>query len=526
MAIMRGLRKGAQSAKNPVTDLAAYPILTEEVGYPPSPLAKPSGTSGGNGHGSIGQMVTKAMSDVLGWKVKPGDTKGFVGALTQSFSLTEVEGHVESKWTPRTYIVQSDLSGGITGAQASVYTRGKEALDQALPLLDGLYTLDPEADTEDVTALKAVVKSQFTELVNELGFLGGPRITRVNQYFRLLLIDSDSPSTFPPFSGAPPLVVDPDMIGGTLGNLRDVLGLNFSRQDFVNSVEDEQDLSNYRIISDYVTSLAQSWINNLPFLGLDSAKPFFGTQLVLLSRQLMVVAESVDEVRFTMDSVFIGPSERQATEIKFPGHPELKSLFLEDLFSWIRNFATEEGPALIQDGGKFAVKNTVKPILKKLVTMVSLYPTSSSASNPWPPAFFAPRVMLAIENLVAELTRFLALSKPIEHDITSEPDFGLPFQVLTAGPVSLSELPAGPAGAIAVQVRGNGFQATPAVSLSSGPYSIPISRTLFRSESLLMVVISKAAIIGPGKGPGNWDVTVVNADGTQLTQRGAFAIGL
>ena len=430
MAIIRGLRKGAQSAKNPMIDLAAYPILTEEVGYPPSPLAKPSGTSGGgNGNGSMGQLVSKAMSDVLGWKVKSGDTKGFVGALTQSFSLTEVEGHVESKWTPRTYIVQSDLSGGITGAQASVYTRGKEALDQVLPLLDGLYTLDPEADTEDVTALKAVVKSQFTELVNELGFLGGPRITRVNQYFSLLLINSDSPSSFPPRPSAPPLVVDPDMIGGTLGNLRDVLGLNFSRQDFVNSVEDEQDLSNFRIVSDYVTSLAQSWINNLPFLGLDSAKPFFGTQLVLLSRQLMVVAEAVDEVRFTFDSVFIGPSERQATEMKFPGYPELKSLFLEDLLSWIRNFATEEGPALIQDGGKFAVKNTVKPILKKLVTMVSLYPAGSSTANPWPPAFFAPRVKLAMDNLAAELTRFLALSKPIEHDITSEPDFGLPFQV-------------------------------------------------------------------------------------------------
>lgn len=264
--------------------------------------------------------MTKAMGDVLGWEFKAGDTKGFVGALTRSFSLTEVEGHIESKWTPRTYIVQSDLLGGITRAQASIYIRGKEALNQSLPLLDGLYMLDPEADTEDVTVLKAVVKSQFTELVNELGFLGGPRMTHVNQYFKLLLIDADSGITF---SLSSALVVDPDKIGGTLGNLRDVLGLNFTNQDFVNSVEDEQDLSNYRIISDYVTSLAQSWINNVPFLGLDTAKPFFVTHLVLLSRRLLVVAESADEVRFTLDSVFVGPAERQATEIKFPGHPEL-----------------------------------------------------------------------------------------------------------------------------------------------------------------------------------------------------------
>lgn len=521
MAVIKGLRKAAQAAQNPITDLSAYPILTEEVGYPPSPLAKPSGIPGGGGSGtsSISQMVTKAMGDVLGWKVKAGDTKGFLGALSQSFSLTEVEGHIESRWTPRTYIVQSDLSGGITGAQASVYTRGKEALDQSLPLLDGLYTLDPEADAEDVTALKAVVKSQFTELVNELGFLGGPRITRVNQYFKLLMIDSDSPFRFPPAAGTS-LVVDPDQIGGTLGNLRDVLGLSFTNQDFVNSVADEQNLSNYRIISDYLTSLAQSWLNNLPFLGLDTQKPFFGTQLVLLSRQLLVVAESVDEVRFTLDSVFVGPAERQSTEVKFTGHPELESLFLEDLLSWIRNFATEEGPSLIQDGGKFGVQNTVTPVVKKLLLMVTKLPPGPTSDNPWPPAFFAPRVKLAIQNLIAELKRFLALAKPIEHDITSEPDFGLPFQLVAAGPVSLSDPPPGPPGYVLVQLRGNGFQATPqSVTLSNGPYTISPVTPFFRSESLLMMRLPTPTTTG------TWDVSVVNADGSKLTLKGGFAVG-
>ncbi|HTB96997.1 MAG TPA: hypothetical protein VK716_08295 [Terracidiphilus sp.] len=520
MTVIRGLRKGAQTAKNPVTDLSAYPILTEEVGYPPSPLAKPfGGQGGGSGTSSISQMVSKAMGDVLGWKIKAGDTKGFMGALTQSFSLTEVEGHVESKWTPRSYIVQSDLSGGITGAQASVYTRGKEALDQSMPLLDGLYTLVPEADTEDVAALKAVVKSQFTELVNELGFLGGPRISRVNQYFKLLMIDTDSPFKFPPSPGTP-LTVDPDQIGGTLGNLRDILGLSFTNQDFVNSVEDEQNLSNYRIVSDYLTSLAQSWLNNLPFLGLDTQKPFFGTQLVLLSRQLLVVAESVDEVRFTLDSVFVGPSERQSTEVRFPTHPELESLFLEDLLSWVRNFSTDEGPSLIQDGGKFGVQNTVTPMVKKLLLMVSSLPTGPSSANPWPPAFFVPRVRLSLDNLVAELKRFLKLAKPIEHDITSEPDFGLPFQILSAGPVSLSDPPPGPPGYVLVQLRGNGFQATPqSVTFSGGPYTITSVTPYFRSESLLMLKIPTPTTTG------TWDVTVVNADSTSLTLRGGFAVG-
>src|SRR5579862_3481375 len=95
-----------QQARQPLTDLSAYPVLTEEVGYSPSPLARtgapPAGTTGAP---SLGQIVSKAVGEVLGWKIKPGDTKGFLGALTQSFTLTEVEGHVASKWTQRTYAV-------------------------------------------------------------------------------------------------------------------------------------------------------------------------------------------------------------------------------------------------------------------------------------------------------------------------------------------------------------------------------------------------------------------------------------
>jgi len=519
--LLKGIRTAAKTAKNPLADLAAYPILTEEVGYPPSPIATPSTAGIGGGGGTtapLGQIVNKAVSEVLGWKVKAGDTKGFLGALNQSFTLTEVEGHIESKWTPRTYAVQTDLAGGITGAQASVYSRGKEALDQSLPLLDGLYTLDPEADPEDVVALKAVVKSQLTELVNELGFLSGPRVSRVNQYFTLLLIDTDSGVSFPPL-----VTADPDKIGGTLGNLRDVLGLNFINQDFVNSVGDEQNLSNFRILADYVTSLAQSWINNLPFFGLSTSKPFFGTQLVLLSRQLSVVGESVDEVRFTLDSVFVGPAERQSTKINYTV-PGLQAIFLEDLLSWIHNFATEEGPRLIQDGGKFGVQNTFTPMVRQLLAFVVNLPSSPSISNPLPAGFFAPRVKLATEDLVDQLQQLITLAAPIKHEITSEPDFGLPFQVDAVGPVFLSDLPAGSnATSIPVQVRGNGFQATPTpptVMFVGGPRSLIVQGVYFRSEELLIVRVAT-----PSVGIGTWDVVVTNADGQQLTLTAGFSVG-
>jgi len=321
------------------------------------------------------------------------------------FALTEFEGHVDATWSPRTYAVQSDLSGGITGAQASIYTRAKEALDQAHPLLDGLYPLDPEVAIEDIADLKAVVKSQSTELVNGLGAPGGPRVSRVNQYFGLLL----GLQTFPLVVTGSVGTADPGKIAGTLGSLRDELGLNFTKQDLVNTVSEEEDLSNFRIVSDYVTSLAQSWLDNISFLGLNLRQPFFDTQLVSLSRQLSVIAESVDQVRFTLDSVFIGPAERQTLQLDFTAVSA--GMFVEDLLAWIQSFSSEEGPRLIQDDGKPGVSSTFAPIAKQLATLVQQVLDVPSVTAGLPRGFHTARVRQAIQQLYGELSELAQLAR-------------------------------------------------------------------------------------------------------------------
>jgi hypothetical protein len=284
-----------------------------------------------------------------------------------------------------------------------------------LPLLDGLYTLNPEALVEDITALKAIAKNQLTELVKELAFPSGPRIQRVNQYFALLLGSAGFWAAPLPLTPLP--VTDPDQISGTFGNLRMELGLTFTgaqKQDFVNSIQDEQNLTNFRILSDYLTSLAQSWLNNLGFFGLMTPTPFFGTQLVLLSRQLSVVSESVDDLRFNLDSVFLGPAERQTLMLTFTSQDP--PMFLEDLLSWIQNFASEEGPRLIQDGGKFGVQNTFSPIASKLAQLVG----SINMSQIPAPAFATARVQLARQELVNDLMQLANLANKIQHNILPE----------------------------------------------------------------------------------------------------------
>jgi hypothetical protein len=401
--------ENAKRATQAAEDAVAYPVMTEEVGTPPSSSYINGGggsvITGGGGGMQIGQTANQAIADVLGWKINDNDPKGFVGALTQSFALTETEGHVDATWTPRTYAVQTDLSGGITGAQASIYTRAQDALQQSLPLLQGLYALNPDSDPELANALKDIVSSQFTELVNELGYAGGPRISRVNQYFNLLLGGPPFPvKSDPAFT----IISDPDKIKGTLGRLRKELQLQ-SFSHYVNTVEDEQDVTNFRILSDYVTSLAQSWVNNVGFFGLDTKEAFLGTQLVLLSRQLSVIGETVGEVRFTLDSVFIGSSERQTLQLEFRHDP---AMFIEDLLSWAEAFAKNEGPDLIQNAGKLGLGDGFVPVVNKLSDLVeeARHPLNE---RKLPPGYNTIRVQRSLKDLHDQLLELARLAKSV-----------------------------------------------------------------------------------------------------------------
>ena len=117
-----------------------------------------------------GGLVIQALNEVPGPTVKTDYPKGSVSAPSGSFIGKELEGHTEYTWQPHSYSVQTDLSGGITGAQASFYAQARHALDQSLALLDGLYALNPAADPKNATDYREVVRTQLTELLNELGY--------------------------------------------------------------------------------------------------------------------------------------------------------------------------------------------------------------------------------------------------------------------------------------------------------------------------------------------------------------------
>src|SRR5262249_33184341 len=143
-------------------------------------------------------------------------------------------------------------------------------------------------------------------------------------------------------------------------------------------------------------------------------QPFFGTLLVLLSRQLSVITEKVNEVRFTLDSVFVGPSERQTLRLEFP---DGQSMFLEDLLSWVENFAGQEGPRLIQEGGKYAVGTSFGTTARNLFILLQ-GAEGQNPSSTLPSGYFTARVQRSLQDLTDQLQELVTLTTNTSHLIT------------------------------------------------------------------------------------------------------------
>jgi hypothetical protein len=308
-----------------VDDIASYPLLTSGIDS-----GGRSSAPAGGATKSLQRTVDLAMRQTLGRLPKYTDATAFTAALTASFAVVEQQGHTAVSWRPRSYVGQTELGGAVTGAQASVYARAREAVTAARPLLAGLTPLRPDADPEEMSAARGVVEAEFNALVDELGTEGGPRALRVERLFSVLLDETV-------------IGVDNQPIpNGMVAYLGNVYGLEAGR---VNTIAEEQDLSNFLLLRDYIETTRASWNTffNTSF-GRD-----LGTRLVLLSNALQVVAEAVDEVEAAMDSVFVGSSERSVARFSTGAG---QTMLVSELLSWVSSFATQEAPDIVQQAGR------------------------------------------------------------------------------------------------------------------------------------------------------------------------------
>lgn len=342
------LSLASRSLLNELQNISSYPAASTALAP-----AQPISGGGGTASASLQRTVESALQSVLGRLPKAGDQKSFMAALKMSFTYKETTtGRGQYEWTPRSYIGQTDLGGGVTGAQASLVTFARTALDNSLPLLEGLFPL-VSVDDEDVAAATSILRMTWTEFVSELSREGGPRIARANELIDSILDDTRT-----------------SIMGGTRGGHLTRLGILLGIIDTdanddprisqrtnraivtrrnVITPEEEANLTNYIALRDFITAVNSSWETYAQ----NSRGRDLGTGLVILSRLLSVISESVNEVYAAMDSVLIGDAERVATRIDLGDWGDIS---MDELLSWISTFASEEAPRLVQDGGRWGVE--------------------------------------------------------------------------------------------------------------------------------------------------------------------------
>jgi len=438
--------------------------------------------------------VDRAVSDVLGWKLKAGDPKGFVAALTRAFTPVDVPGVPGMRtwsWTPRGYALQSDL-GALTGAQASIYQRAKQALDSVLPLIDGLEPLVEWADPQAMTASREIVRAQLRQIVDELGAEGGPSVGLVDDLFKDLVGTA-------PSAGAPS--IDAEHVGGQLGTLRDRFGL---KRELINTVEEEQDYTNFLVLSDYVTALWLEWGNLRDFFA-GTVNPFFGTQLVLITRALNVAAESIREVYAALDAVLIGPAERETLSVPVGTGSAATTVFLGGLLEWADRFLTTDAPALIDSAGREGALS-LDPTLKVLSAQVAAFiPTPPSVPPGFPTLYANAIVVSTLTALQGAIDNTRTLIDQLDLG-DAEPTFGYPLrppvldQSLFIYGVTKVITPGQPKGFV---VDGAGLSGAGLV-LVQGLQRIPLDMGLVQAQRL-------EGTVKPQTPPGVWELRLAQA---------------
>jgi hypothetical protein len=358
-------------------------VITQQIGGAGGVAGPPAAAS---------PAMDRYFREVLGYTARdpsaPGtvDVEAFVSALDRHFTEVELEGTTEYRFTPYGGALPTERAGlMITGAQASLYTRAIQAETAIQSMLDSLYPLSEIADKEQAAASRAILSSIVHQLITELGAEGGPSAILVDAFFAQLLDLS--------IGDAPP--DDPDVVEGAIGDLRERFYLT---RDRINLPAEEENYTKYLSIFDYLVSLYASWRVQRPFFTGETGEPYFGTLLVYLRRALQVVVENTDELILRLDFADIGTSERQNLRVKV-GPPENTWLYLQATLDWIREYANETAPALIEAAGRDGAISTYATLWRMADAVESFV-----GQPPGFPALYSdPLVQAAVASLASSL---------------------------------------------------------------------------------------------------------------------------
>lgn len=386
--------------------------------------APPGGGGAATGAPTARAMVDAQMRAILGRSTGSGGVAGTLAALDRSFTMDQQRGVDVWVWQPRSYAVQSDIGAGVTGRQASIARLAGTIADEITPLVDGLTPLVPEdsVNPDEIDAARSIFDESLPAFVTEIGLDGGPRITRALgllqdvatqlQALGMLLgalgehprgggVDLSDPTTWvrprrllAPGIGFPWDALDPQTWWPP-------------DERYVVTVADEQDLTDYRIAFDRLSVLVAQFQAGYMAGGLPGAQPQDrGMLIVLLQRALDASAEAAQATQDALDSVNLGPDEREVIYLDATG------LSVDDALTWATSFPSDEAPPLLQDGGRLGARSILART-QAIVASVNLIQNPQNAPSPLPDGLSHPRVVYALRLLADALGDVVNAARPL-----------------------------------------------------------------------------------------------------------------
>jgi hypothetical protein len=284
-------------------------------------------------------VADKAVNDIVK-RILKGDFDNasageMVEAFNQNVQLSTVAGRTGSP---------SEFSGvsaatGLSVAQTSLFERAQAALADAQRRLVALKPMQTPSDPENLDTVRVLTLSVYKRLVRELGRSGGPRDERTEMYFTTLIGVPKQPPTLG--------------VGSLLDQIKAQFNINI---EDVNSQEDSANVASFHNVRDYLFDLRRSWEAFVTDRGRD-----FGQRAARFSQLLLMIQDDVADVETAMDEVNFDSLDRDTFEIE-----ENKPLTIHGLLSWIAEFAAEEGPEIVDEGGVIGIKASVKTLDKIL----------------------------------------------------------------------------------------------------------------------------------------------------------------
>ena len=393
-----------------------------------------SRSSSSNDASSMERVVQRAFNQVLGGATGRGPNS-FMNALNGAFPTIATSEGRQVAFTPARSVVslyRSDGStnganpmngyrtgttsadgyaGTISARQANLYRQASVIAGDALRVLNGLTPFVPEAESDQVDALRALISSEINSLVEEFGRVDEPRNERVLAYFSALNLHVRG-------FGRRAFLDDPERAA---------------------SVDDETQVAGFELLKSYARGLREAWNT---FFNVDrSSKSFSLSERVERANILLPIVAQVNvDFEAAMDSVGFTESERRSLAAKFntltgfnvspltqfesldiaqPGSfaTSLPDITVYDLTEWVDRFANLEGPNMLAESGLYGLDFVtdqadrlfwvIAPVIAILETdEVDLASDSSSLEQ----SLSNERVRFSLNNLLVQLNTLADLS--------------------------------------------------------------------------------------------------------------------